>query len=424
MALSGGCIKAAEIPRAEREGIYINAGKGLGGISPYIYGTNYGPWMVVPFDLTDEAESAGITYLRFPGGNWGDQNDLMPYQIDQFIELARRLGAEPSISVRLRGGSVDKARELVRYTNVEKGYRVKFWSIGNEPSLYPDYDTRRYNSEWRTYALALKEIDPNILLIGPDIHQYTGNPDIDPKDSDGRDWMEEFLRANGDLVDIVSIHRYPFPRGRTASPATIAELRENSREWDEIIPKLREKIRQITGRDLPVAVTEVNSHWSNAVRGEATPDSFYNAIWWADVLGRLIRQRVYIVAHFCLQTPKGSGGWGLLGSREVRPTYYVYQMYRHFGKELVFSSTDSSEISAYASLRGDGSLALMVVNLGDIDVVKLLTLEGFKPSGPAELWLFDSHHKAEKVGEVDLKSGSRLNILARSVSLFLIPGHK
>ncbi|MDW8102045.1 MAG: hypothetical protein RMK30_04115 [Anaerolineae bacterium] len=394
----------------------------LGEISPYVYGTNYGPWMVVPFELMDEAEEARITFLRFPGGNWGDQNDLMPYQIDQFIGLARRLGAEPSISVRLRGGSVKKAKELIYYTNVEKGYNVRFWSIGNEPSLYPDYNTERYNAEWRTYALALKEVDPNILLIGPDIHQYTGNPDTDPKDSAGKDWMEEFLRANGDLVDIVSIHRYPFPRDKISPPATVAELRENSREWDEIIPKLREKIRQITGRDLPVAVTEVNSHWSKAVGGEATPDSFYNAIWWADVLGRLIRQQVYIVAHFCLQTPSGSGGWGLLESREVRPTYYVYRMYRHFGEKLVLSSSDSPEVSVYASIRSDGSLALMLVNLGDNEVLKPLTLEGFRPSGLAEHWLFDSRYKAEKVGEIALKNGFELNLPARSVSLFLIPG--
>ena len=32
-----------------------------------------------------------------------------------------------------------------------------------------------------------------------------------PRTSQGKDWMTEFLRANGDLVDIVSIHRYPFP---------------------------------------------------------------------------------------------------------------------------------------------------------------------------------------------------------------------
>jgi hypothetical protein len=55
------------------------------------------------------------------------------------------LGAEPSISVRLHGGTPEAAAELVRYTNIEQGYAVRYWSIGNEPSLYRDYDTETYN---------------------------------------------------------------------------------------------------------------------------------------------------------------------------------------------------------------------------------------------------------------------------------------
>jgi hypothetical protein len=51
-------------------------------------------------------------------GEWGDRNDLQPYQIDQFIALARDLDVEPSISVRLHGGTPAAAAELVRYTNM------------------------------------------------------------------------------------------------------------------------------------------------------------------------------------------------------------------------------------------------------------------------------------------------------------------
>lgn len=112
--LHSGCKNVPEVSTScfNREGLCVDVGKRLGEISPYVYGTNFGPWMVVPFELMDEAEIAGITYLRFPGGNWGDQNDLMPYQIDQFINLARRLGAEPSISVRLRGARWTKQGSL------------------------------------------------------------------------------------------------------------------------------------------------------------------------------------------------------------------------------------------------------------------------------------------------------------------------
>ncbi len=401
--------------------LYVDIARHLGHISPLVYGTNYGPWMVVPYELLPQAEAAGITYLRFPGGNWGDQNDLRRSQIDQFISLARRMGAEPNICVRLRGGTPEKAAELVRYTNVERGYGVRYWSIGNEPSLYSDYDTVRYNTEWRAIAEAMQAVDPDILLIGPDIHQYTGNPATDPKDTAGRDWLREFLLANGDMVDIVAIHRYPFPTSKTGPPTTIDDLRANSREWDTIIPAMRAVVSETTGHELPVAVTEVNSHWSNATGGEATPDSFYNAIWWGDVLGRLIRQRVEIVAHFALQTNVGTGGWGLLARSEVRPTYYTYQMYKHFGNELVYASSDDPDVSVYAALRDDGRLTLMMVNLGPEERTKPLYLEGIKQPVTAEVWLFDAEHTAEKVAvERSLANGEEVTLPAQSLSLYVL----
>jgi len=153
--------------------LHVDAGQRLGLISPLVYGTNHGPWSVVTYDLRPQAEAAGITFLRFPGGNWGDQNTLRGYQVDQFIDLAQRMGAEPSISVRLTGGTPESAAELVRYANVESGYDIRYWSIGNEPSLYSEYDTVRYNPEWRTFAEAMRAVDPDILLIGPDLYQYS-----------------------------------------------------------------------------------------------------------------------------------------------------------------------------------------------------------------------------------------------------------
>jgi len=400
----------------------VDAGQHLGPISPLVYGTNYGPWCTVPYDFMPQAEAAGITYLRFPGGNWGDQNSLTDLQVDDLIALARRMGAEPSISVRLKGGRPEQAVALVEYCK-SRGYGVRYWSIGNEPNLFDryEYDTVQYNAEWRTFAQAMKAADPGILLVGPDISQYRGNPFIDPHDAAGRDWMTEFLRANGDLVDVVSIHRYPFPVGLAAPPARIDHLRRNSQEWDLIIPRLRATIREITGRDLPVAVTEVNSHWSAATGGEATPDSFYNAVWWADVLGRLIRQRVDIVAHFALQSRTQVGGWGLFGRFDIRPTYYVYQVYQRFGRELIYTSSDDPDLSAYAALRDDGALTIIVVNLSRRDIGKPLYLGHFTPGGPAEVWLFDQQHKAERVGQTTIASGDSIAWPAQSVSLYIVP---
>jgi len=403
------------------DGLYVDGAISLGEVSRFSYGANHGPWSTVPYDLQAMADAAGITYLRFPGGNWGDQNDLTTRQVDQFITLAHSMGAEPSISVRLLGGTPQQAAELVRYANVEKGYGVRYWSIGNEPSLYDDYDTERYNAEWRQFAEAMRKVDPSILLVGPDIHQYTGTPNVDPKDSQGRDWLDEFLKANGDLVDVVSIHRYPFPASMAGRATAIDDLETNSREWDTIIPNLRTDVRQLTGRDLPVAVTEVNSHWTSAVGGRATPDSFYNAIWWGDLLGRLIRQDVDIVAYFSLQSPNAMGGWGLLASYDVRPTYYVYQLYRQFGDELLHTASDDPSVSIYASRRDDGAVTIIVVNLAGEAQEIPVTWSGFSPSGPAEVWLFDADHEAVLIADPTLTNGQAVTLPPQSISLYVLP---
>jgi len=418
------------IPTAVPDVLFVDGAQELGPISPYVYGSCYGPWVNVPFDMLPQAEAAGVTYLRFPGGEWGDQHDLKDFHIDRFIELARRMGAEPQINVRMPGGSPEAAAELVRYCNVSNDYDVRYWAIGNEPNLYADfqmygydgdYDTVRYNREWREIAEAMLAVDPDILLLGPGTSQYTGDPETDPRDEAGRDWLREFLLANGDLASVVAVHRYPFPTSMTGPARTIDDLRANSREWDTIIPNLRALIRETTGRDLPIAISEVNSDWSHAVGGEATPDSFYNAIWWGDVLGRLIRQRVEIVAHFLLQCQTGQGGWGLLGKYEVRPTYYVYQMYKHFGDELLYASSDDADVSIYAARRKDGALTLMLINLGPEEKRKPLRLENVTLDGPAEIWLFDAEHQAEQMGAQTIADGAEVTLPPQSISLYVLP---
>ena len=360
----------------------IDPGLRLGEINPLVYGVNHGPWAVITTNTLPLAQDAGITLIRFPGGNWGDENDLQPYHIDQFVTLAEQLGSEVSINVRLHNGSPEKAADLVRYANIENDYGVRYWGIGNEPTLFatargePDYGVTRFNEEWRAIAEAMRAVDDSILLIGPELHQFGSSLETTPKDPFGLDWMTEFLQANSDLVDFVSIHRYPFPQQSGGRAANVDELMNASREWDEIISYLRSLIIEVTGEDLPIAVTEVNSHWSNAIGGEATPDSYMNAIWWADVLGRMITQKVDMVNYFSLQSNNSTGGYGLFGRTEPRPTYYVYKIFQEFGDTLVFSGCDSEALRIYAS-QGEGeSLSLILINMSAESLSHALDIEG------------------------------------------------
>jgi alpha-L-arabinofuranosidase len=404
-------------------GLMVDADISYGPISPYVYGTAYGPWIVVPFDLRDEASDAGLTWLRFPGGNWGDNNNITERQLDQYIELAQMMNAETSVSVRVKNGTPEQAAQLVRYANIDKDYNIRYWIIGNEPNLYDreNYGTQHFNADWRSFAEAMRAVDPTIVLMGPEVSQYPGIAADNPKDFAGNDWMREFLTANGDMVDIVTIHRYPFPASNMAPPATLDELRASAPEWERIIPYLRSEIKEVTGRDITIAVTETNSHWRNVNGGKATPDSHFHAVWWADVLGRLIRQRVHMVNYFLLQSSGSVGTYGLLSNLDVRPTYYVYKMYEKFGTELVYAGTSTDEVTIYAARRDDGPLTVMVINLSDEEQQKPLTIAGFDPSGAAEVWRFDADHTAERVDDFDIADGTQLSLPPQSISLYVIP---
>ena len=422
-------LTSTPIPSPVPGMLYVDPSTSLGPISPLVYGSNYGPWLVVSAGMLDAAFDSGVTILRFPGGSWGDNNNVTRLQIDQVMDFAAKLGAQVMISVRYVDGTPEQAAELVRYTNLEKKYNVLYWSIGNEPTLYDgvyknkneEFDVNRFNREWRAIAEAMKAVDPSIKLIGPEVNQFSY--DLTPGattnfEQKHESYLVEFLKANSDLVDVVSIHRYPFPASRVSGAPSMDEIRLNTREWDKIIIRLRELVHEHTGRDMPVAVTEFNSAYDKSVGQETTPDSHYNAIWLADVLGSLIKNGVFMANQWYLTAKAGYGGLGLLGQFEVFPSYYTYQMYKMFGDELIYSSTDDEDLTIYTARRADGALTVMVINLSLEEKVKALRIgDGARVQG--EAWLFDPAHKVEDMGPVDLSSDAAFP--PQSVSLFVIP---
>lgn len=400
--------------------ITVATGEVIGVVGPHVYGANFGPLGVIPIDLFPQAAASGITFLRFPGGFWGDSNDIRTSQVDQLMRIAQLLGgAEVSVHTRLLNGTPEAAAALVSYA-LEKGYDIRYWHVGNEPSLFPDFTVARLNSEWREIALAMLAVDPDITLIGPEPHQWTGLPGNELVDSEGVDWLTGFLAANGDLIDIVAVHRYPFPRSAGNPATTVEDLRQNVDEWTHLISRLRQVAVETTGRsDLRFAVTEANSHWSATSGGEATNDSHFNAIWWADVLGKLIVDGAYMVNYFDLQSPEGRGGWGLLGSLAPRPSYYVYQLYQRFGEELVAASSSAPHVSAYAATRADGALTLIVTNLNDDPRSVALELSGAAHDFEEAL-LLDPTRSAASIPDPRTDDGARVLLPGRSALLLVL----
>jgi len=404
---------------------WVETTQDLGEISKFVLGANHGPlWALGPGNI-EPVKNAGVTFLRWPGGAWGDHNDIQPFYIDLYMNEARIAGAEPSITVRLPNSTPEAAAALVRYVNVDMQYGIKYWSIGNEPSLYEQdtslkgqaWDAVTYAKRWREFALAMKAADSTIKLYGPDTHQFKGDPAFDPKDSQGRDYLREFLKVNADLVDIVSVHRYPFSPCLTCKPLTPADLLANTPEWDDIIPNLRRVVKDVTGKDLPVGVMEYNSNTSNIVTAEASPDSFPNAIWLADVLGRMIRHRPDMLAYWQLKST--GSGHGLMDSYNLRPTYYVFQIYKRFGNHLLAAQSPEDMVSVFAARKDDGTITVILVNRGETAVTKPLKLEQGDALKLGEARLFDKEHKAEAVTLPAFTNGAPVELAGYSVTLLV-----
>jgi hypothetical protein len=403
---SSGATPAASVaasPRVPVDAVQVtvDAGSVLGAISPLAFGSNTGPWQNLTRAMRAALPQAHLGLLRFPGGNWGDEHVLGLGQLQDFVGLCRTLGAEPLVNVKLPGSSPVQAAGWVRQANLAQHLGITYWGIGNEPSLYQSkrhldaWDAAYHADQWRAFASAMKATDPTIRLIGPEPHQFTGRPGADPVDAAGHDWLRTFVQANGDLVDVVAIHRYPFG----PELPTPAALLANAAEWDTLIPALRAAVRQAAGRDLPVAVTEVNADYTNVAGRPTSPDSLLGGLWWADVQGRLLAQQVEMVAHFALAD---AGGLGLLDSLGERPVFGVFTLYAELRGQLIRATASDPAVRAYAALRPDGRLAVLLLNTAADD--RMATVEARWP-GPRPVeqltrirWQLDAAHPTPQPG--------------------------
>ena len=80
-------------------GIFVDAGYRYNPISSLVYGTNTGPWQTIGLDQREQAHATGMSMIRWPGGNWGDENDVTTRMVDEYMQLCQQVGATPSIQI-------------------------------------------------------------------------------------------------------------------------------------------------------------------------------------------------------------------------------------------------------------------------------------------------------------------------------------
>lgn len=308
------------------------------------------------------------TYLRVGGYN-NDANTPNPFddaQIDAMVAYARAIGAEPILQVPLLAdtagnpGTPAAAAAMVTYANVTKGYHIKYFSIGNEPDLYPTaglpsdatkparagYTPAAFCSDATAFTAAMKSADPTIQIVGPDLaYQYQSFAD----------WLTPILSTCGGLFDIVAVHRYPFSSEMATLPAAIGD----AAAFRAVISSVR-NILQATGNgSKPLAITETNIAYNatTTVIG-ASPGTVASGLWMADIIGSSLDLGLWTLAEWDISDPDqySLGLLGLPPAHIPRPEYYAYALFAgHYGPMLADVTSTPANVRAYASRNAAGN---------------------------------------------------------------------
>jgi|GEM_PF-6013277 hypothetical protein len=348
------------LPMVPKEDFYVDfrlaeVPKMDGKVQPYLFGINYNDWETEGYLLPvkREVKDAGFTIMRW-GGIGKDLIDVDEAKIDEFISYARAVKTEPMIQVRLIRGSVEEAVRAVKYCNIAKRYNVKYWIIGNEPDWYDQkqwgpYGPADYCRDYRAYYNAMKAADPSIIIMGPELtaKYYLSAPD---------NWIEPFLKECGDIIDVLSIHLYPYS-GKQPPQQTLMGLGNYRR----VIDTIRQKTKEIALREIPIAVTEYNLTWDWLAGGEGANNSFFAGLYLADFLGAMAEKQIFI-ANFWDIMEKGTIGFLEDGTHKPYPTYYTFLMYKDFRGEIISVDPGRKELKVYGARDKRGNSVLIVIN--------------------------------------------------------------
>jgi alpha-L-arabinofuranosidase len=192
-------------------------------------------------DTLGALQRLNMTAMRYPGGNfssgyhWADGvgprqgrptvrelawQSIEPNQFgtDEYIQLCRKMGWTPMLTVNMGTGTPEEARNWVEYCNAPAGTRfadlrvassgiaahaVKLWCLGNEmdgPWQLGHVPAEHYAIRAQQAAKMMKDVDPGIELVA------CGSSGVGM--STYAEWDRQVLEYMGDFADYVSLHRY------------------------------------------------------------------------------------------------------------------------------------------------------------------------------------------------------------------------
>jgi len=306
-------------------------------------------------------------------------------QMDKAVAYARAIGAEPIVQVPLLAAdskgtapTPENAAAMVAYANVTAKYGIRYFSIGNEPDLYPDatgstigiasYTASAFCTSLSAYTAAMKAVDPTIQILGPELSwKYQSGVNY---------WLTTILQTCGSSIDIVTVHRYPIDPTKT----TVAAAAADATNLNATIAHLRSIMQQAGVGDKPLAITEANITWDGDPAKStmpASPGTVPAGLWAADTFGMGMQNGLWTMLYWSTRE-----GWtlGLFPSSGMtpRPSYWALDLYaNHFGPTLLSVTSTPDGVRVYASRnQADDATQLVVVNWNQASAMLTFQIDG------------------------------------------------
>lgn len=374
-----------------------------------------------------EVQASGVQLMRYGGkgvDRYFDAN-ASPAQYLTMVHNMRANGIHPLLQVpvgdvRLITNRADReaiarrAAGLVRYINIRHRKNVRHWSIGNEPNQLSDpndlnssFTTHQIARYFKEISQAMKEVDPTIIVTGPDLSFYdpqimesltdcplngsTSGP-FGPDDITGR--LPFQPREGGPLyyVDILNFHFYPFDGLDTRNTP---DTSDDGYTRQEVIAKLadpdgfEDKITQLKVRvdacnlahsrmdsPLKMAVTEMNINYRNPLLpvdeyAGVGATSFLAGQFWAEAMSIGMKNALEGITFWSVKegTSSGETNFGYIKHEDGRKlsTYYHFQMMANNFRGVYAPGTDSEnnadvpEVKAFGS-KAENKIVVMILN--------------------------------------------------------------
>lgn len=320
-----------------------------------------------------EIKMSGARIIRF-GGMAPDRNRPTDYQYLRMVDSIRANGMEPMLQVPFHNYrySAQQAADIVKFVNISSGRKVKYWIIGNEPNLEYKFTSSSQVAPYiRSFASAMKAVDPSIVIVGPELAWYDrtiinglttpgGADDITGKDANGKYY-----------IDIFSFHTYPFSGSQTRSDV-ITKLR-SAGGFSDVLSELNNRLSTCNsyhGRSsnpIEVAVTEANIDYANPVSDNVAglgANSFIGGQFWAEMMGIAMQKNVKFLNFWSVQ--EGSNITSSLGYLDKvtgrKPVYYHYKMIaENFKGNFCDGKDNLTNVKAFGSNNGK-QVSVVIMN--------------------------------------------------------------